>query len=197
VALKPSSYVILGLVRGGLTSGYAIKRFIRDQRMELFWATTFAQIYPELAQLEEGGYLTHREDPQGGRQRRAYALTAKGERALLSWLRRAQIPPRELRDEGFLRLALADLLPTEDAIMLVRRLRARSEAAVREFREDVIPRGEALRSLGVRFPLEICHLGAAYHALIVEHLDQLEADLREPVDASLLKPRGGGASMAG
>jgi DNA-binding PadR family transcriptional regulator len=179
MSLKPSSYVILGLVRGGLTSGYALKRFIDEQRMELFWATTFAQIYPELAQLEEAGYLTHREDPQGGRRRRAYALTAKGERALLSWLRRSRIPPRELRDEGFLRLAFADHLPHEDAIALVGRLRARSEAAVREFRDEIIPKGEALRSLGVRFPVEICRMGAAYHALIVEHLAELEADLRE------------------
>ena len=179
VSLKPSSYVILGLVRGGLTSGYAIKRFVDEQRMELFWATTFAQIYPELAQLEEGGYLTHRDDPQGGRQRRAYALTDRGERALLSWLRRAQIPAREIRDEGFLRLAFADNLPREDAIELVRRLRARSEEAEREFRTEIIPKGEALQSLGARFPVEICRMGAGYHALIVEHLGELEAELLE------------------
>jgi DNA-binding PadR family transcriptional regulator len=179
VALKPSSYVILGLVRGGVTSGYAMKRFIEEQRMELFWATKFAQIYPELTRLEEGGYLTHCEDPQGGRQRRAYTLTDKGERALLSWLRRSRIPPRELRDEGFLRLAFADYLPREDAIELVRRLRARSEEAEREFRAAIIPKGEALLSLGVRFPVEICRMAAGYHASIVEHLSRLEADLRE------------------
>ena len=33
--------------------------------MSAFWATTFAQIYPELAQLEDAGYLTHRDDPHG------------------------------------------------------------------------------------------------------------------------------------
>src|SRR3712207_4622956 len=84
VAVKPSSYLILALVRGGMTSGYAIKRFIEQQRMEVFWATTFAQIYPELAQLENDGYLTSTEDPHGARQRRAYALTPKGERRLMS-----------------------------------------------------------------------------------------------------------------
>jgi DNA-binding PadR family transcriptional regulator len=182
MALKPSSYVILGLVRGGVTSGYAIKQFVDEQRMDLFWATTFAQVYPELAQLEEAGYLTHRENPQGRRQRRVYALTAKGERALLSWLRRSRIPPRELRDEGLLRLAFADHLPREDAIALVRRLRGRSEESVRDFREEIIPKGEALLSAGVRFPVEICRLAAKYHAAVVEHLAQLEADLREEAD---------------
>jgi DNA-binding PadR family transcriptional regulator len=164
VALKTSSYLILGLVRGGVTSGYAIKRFIDEQRMAVFWATTFAQIYPELAQLEDAGYLTHREDPHGARRRRAYALTAKGERALMAWLRRSRVPPMELRDEGLLRLALADHLPRADAIALVQRLRARSEEAEREFREEIIPIGEALRSVGLRFPVVVGSLGAAYHA---------------------------------
>ena len=135
MALKTSSYMILALVRGGITSGYAIKRFIEQQRMEVFWATTFAQIYPELAQLEETGHLTHRDDPHGARQRRAYALTPKGEEALLAWLRQARIAPMELRDEGLLRLAFADQLPREEAIDLVQRLRVRAEEGEREFRE--------------------------------------------------------------
>jgi DNA-binding PadR family transcriptional regulator len=179
MALKPSSYVILGLVHGGVTSGYAIKRFVEEQRMDLFWATTFAQVYPELAHLEDAGYLTHEEDPQGGRQRRVYSLTETGERALLSWLRSPRIPPRELRDEGMLRLAFADHLPRDDAIELVRRLRGRSEDAEREFRDEIIPKGEALHAAGVRFPVEICRMAAAYHAAVVEHLTGLEADLRD------------------
>jgi DNA-binding PadR family transcriptional regulator len=179
VALKTSSFLILGLIRGGVTSGYAIRRFIEQQRMEAFWATTFAQIYPELAQLEEAGYLTHREDPHGARRRRAYTLTAKGERALMSWLRRSRVPPMELRDEGLLRLALADHLPRADAIALVERLRERSEEAEREFREEIIPIGEALRSLGLRFPVVIGQMGAEYHAWAVKHLGQLEAELRD------------------
>jgi DNA-binding PadR family transcriptional regulator len=192
VALKPSSYVILGLVRGGVTSGYAIKRFVEEQRMELFWATTFAQIYPELAHLERSGYLVGRPDPNGGRQRRSYELTDAGEHALLSWLRREHVPPRELRDEGFLRLAFADHLPRADAIDLVRRLRARSEEAEREFREVIIPKGEALGSIGVRFPVEICRMAAAYHAAIVSHLRALEESLAEeplPARADGTPPR--------
>jgi DNA-binding PadR family transcriptional regulator len=179
VALKTSSFLILGLVRGGVTSGYAIKRFIEQQRMEAFWATTFAQIYPELAQLEDDGYLTHREDPHGARQRRAYSLTAKGERALMSWLRRSRVPQMELRDEGLLRLAFADHLPREDALALVRRLRVREEEAEREFREQIIPMGEALRAAGLRFPVVVGQLGAEYHAWAIKRLDQLEAELHE------------------
>ena len=182
MALKTSSYLILGLIRGGVTSGYAIKRFIEQQRMEVFWATTFAQIYPELADLEDSGYLRHEDDPHGARQRRAYSLSAKGERALLSWLRRSRIPTMELRDEGLLRLAFADHLPREDAIVLVQRLRTRAEEAEREFREEILPIGEALRSAGLRFPVEVGRMGASYYAWSVEHLRRLEKDLREELD---------------
>jgi DNA-binding PadR family transcriptional regulator len=177
VALNPSSYMILSLIRGGMTSGYAIKRFIEQQRMEVFWATTFAQIYPELARLEREGYLTHTDDPQGARQRRAYALTAKGERSLMAWLRLDAIPPMELRDEGLLRLAFADHLPRDEAVELVRRLRVRAEEAQREFQETLLPIGEALLAAGLRFPIEIGRMGAGYYAWSIEHLTQLEADL--------------------
>jgi DNA-binding PadR family transcriptional regulator len=195
--LKTSSYLILGLVRGGVTSGYALKRFIEQQRTDSFWATTFAQIYPELAQLEEGGYLEHHEDPHGARQRRAYALTEKGERALMSWLRRETVPKRELRDEGLLRLAFADHLPREDAIELVRRLRARSEEAEREFREEIIPIGKAISaSMGLRFPAEVCRMGAGYHAWAIEHLRQLEEELRDEQRADRKPVRANAAANA-
>ena len=178
VALKASSYLILALVRGGMTSGYAIRRFIEQQRMEVFWATTFAQVYPELAHLEEGGFLTHTDDPHGARQRRAYSLTPKGERMLMAWLRRETIPRMELRDEGLVRLAFADHLPRGEAIELVRRLRVRAEEAEREFRETILPIGEALLAAGLRFPIEIGRMGAGYYAWSVEHLTRLEQDLR-------------------
>ena len=84
----------------------------------------------------------------------------------------------ELRDEGLLRLAFADHLPREEAIELVQRLRARAIATEQEFRETIIPMGEALLAAGLRFPIEIGRMGAGYYAWSIEHLAQLEADLR-------------------
>ena len=199
MALKTSSYVILGLVRGGITSGYALKRFIRRQRMDLFWATTMAQIYPELAHLEEAGYLSHRDDPHGARKRRAYAVTPSGERALMTWIRRQRIPPRETRDEGLLRLAFSNDLSRNEAIELVGRLRARAEESERVLREEVIPRFEAMDpGPGVDFPIEVATLGAAHDAATAEHLRRLEERLRDeakdvrPVrPAALRAPRRG------
>src|SRR5437660_8391557 len=86
VRLKPSAYLMLGMLRAGIGTGYAIKRAV-DQSTRFFWSTSFAQVYPELAHLEEDDYIAGDDDPHGGRPRRTYRVTKKGERALEDWLR--------------------------------------------------------------------------------------------------------------
>jgi DNA-binding PadR family transcriptional regulator len=142
-ALKTSSFLVLGLIRGGVGSGYAIRQTIEQMRMSAFWATSFAQIYPELAQLEQDGYIVGYEDPQGARPRTAYTLTEKGEGAFLAWLTEADLPPTEVRDEGIMRLGFGDHLPREQGLALLGRLRERAEDAEREFREEVLLIAEA------------------------------------------------------
>src|SRR6266567_7108360 len=113
--LKSSAYLILGMLRGGVGTGYAIKRTV-DQSTRFCWATSFAQVYPELARLEAERYIVGHDDPQGQRPRRTYHVTEKGERALEDWLRSQRAPNFEFRDEGLLRLFFADALSEEDAI---------------------------------------------------------------------------------
>ena len=54
--LKPSAYLMLGMLRAGVGTGYAIKRAV-DQSTRFFWSTSFAQVYPELAHLEADTHL--------------------------------------------------------------------------------------------------------------------------------------------
>ena len=68
--LRPVSYLLLGMVRLGATSGYAIKK-AADFSTRAFWPTSLAQVYPELARLEQEGLLVRREDPRGARARGA------------------------------------------------------------------------------------------------------------------------------
>src|SRR6267378_7957366 len=84
--LRPPSYLMLGMVRLGAKSGYAIKK-ATDVSTKAFWPTSLAQVYPELARLESAGLLKRREDPHGARARSAYEITDAGETALLAWLR--------------------------------------------------------------------------------------------------------------
>jgi PadR family transcriptional regulator, regulatory protein AphA len=175
--MKPSSYLILGLVRAGISSGYAIRRAIEDMDMLAFWSTSLAQIYPELRALERSGHLSRREDPHGARARMAYELTPEGEAALMAWLRDLDFPPMDVHDEGLLRLGFADMLPPADALALVAEMRRRAQETERLFRENNIPMAEALREQGQRFPLLIARMGAEYHAWAAAHLAGVEREL--------------------
>src|SRR5438445_2991952 len=84
--LKPPAFLMLGMVRLGARSGYAIKK-AADVSTRVFWPTSLAQVYPELARLERAGLVTRREDLFFFKQKTAYEITEKGEAALLAWLR--------------------------------------------------------------------------------------------------------------
>src|ERR687893_1918296 len=158
--LKPGSYLILGMLERGRETGYAIKHAV-DRSTRLFWAASFAQVYPELAALEEDGYVVSADEPHGARPRRTYRLTDKGRAALGDWLRSERTPDFEFRDEGLLRLFFADAMPPEEAVELVRRLRIRAEEADRGFRAEILSFAEQAR---VRFPLIAAREGASYFA---------------------------------
>lgn len=176
--LKPSAYLILGMLRSGVGTGYAVKRAV-DQSTRFFWATSFAQVYPELARLEQQDYIAGKDEPRGARPRKTYRLTAKGEQALENWLRSRRVPGFEFRDEGLLRLFFADALAEDDAIALVRRLREHAEGAHHDFREDILPLAEQAPDQGFRFPLIAARLGADYYAWRANWFAQLEAELQK------------------
>ncbi|MGN6257264.1 MAG: PadR family transcriptional regulator [Solirubrobacterales bacterium] len=120
--LSPTAYVILGFIRNEPRSGYEIKALV-DNSTRFFWAASYGQIYPELKRLTEAGLLVGSDSPTGGRRRTVYEITADGEEELRAWLRQ---PPRtfEMRDEGLLKLFFADALPREEALAIVREMRA-------------------------------------------------------------------------
>jgi DNA-binding PadR family transcriptional regulator len=176
---RPSSFFILGMLRLGATSGYAIKK-ATDISMRYFWPTSLAQVYPELGRLEEQGMVVRHDDSHGNRARAAYEVTEQGTEAMLEWLRGTEEEPLRLRDEGILRLYFADALPPSEQIRLVRRLRERSGETGRELREDVVPLGEILeQETGTRFPGTIARFGADVFAFAEEWFAKLEAELNE------------------
>jgi DNA-binding PadR family transcriptional regulator len=174
--LKPPAYLMLGMLRLGARSGYAIKK-ATDVSTRFFWPTSLAQVYPELARLERQGLVTRREDPQGARARSAYEITEKGEAALLEWLRSTLEAPLQFRDEGVLRLFFADALPREDQLTLVRRLRERARIAKAHMRSEIIPLAEAAEQTGTQFPSVVARLGADTYAYAESWLVKLETEL--------------------
>jgi PadR family transcriptional regulator, regulatory protein AphA len=117
--MDPTSvtWAVLGLLEQRPRSGYDIKRAV-DRTIRHFWAASYGQIYPELKRLEAAEWIRGSDDPQGGRSRRTYSITATGRAELQRWLRAGDTRV-ELRDESLLRLFFADSLPPDQALGLL------------------------------------------------------------------------------
>ena len=174
--LRPPSYLVLGMLRLGARSGYAIKK-ATDISTRVFFPTSLAQVYPELARLEGDGLVTRRADPHRGRSWSAYDLTDRGEQTLIAWLRSERFAPTQFRDEGLLRLFLADALSHEDQIALVHRMRDRARAAERWMQTEVLPAAQALERRGFRHPHTVARLGADSYGFLADWLDRLASEL--------------------
>jgi PadR family transcriptional regulator AphA len=178
--LKPPSYLMLGMLRLGARSGYAIKK-TADLSTKYFWPTSLAQVYPELARLENAGLVSRSDDPRGARTRSAYKLTEEGESALLAWLRSPRQAPVQIRDEGLLRLFFADALPLDDQITLVRRARESDQAAATRIRTEILPLTDSAKQSGTRFPALVAELSADIYTYSAEWLARLEAELEAEI----------------
>jgi len=74
VKLTAPSYLILGMLRLGIRSGYGIKK-AADVSTKHFWPMSLAKVYPELASLEDAGLIVRSDDPHGARSRHSYEPT--------------------------------------------------------------------------------------------------------------------------
>ena len=100
-------YALLALLSDGEAHGYELlKRFIR--RIGPFWHPNIGQVYQLLHELERRGLVVRRDEDAGSRTRRVFRLTARGERALDTWLTRRPGWPAPLREEIFVRLLAAE-----------------------------------------------------------------------------------------
>ncbi len=168
------------MVRLGARSGYAIKK-ATDISTRVFFSTSLAQVYPELARLHAAGLTTRHEDPHGRRSRLAYTITEQGEDALRAWLRStARLGPTLFRDENLMRLFFADALPHEEQLTLLRRMHDQAREAQHWMETEVIPAARAIERRGYRHPHTVARLGADPYRFMADWYQRLEADL-EPL----------------
>jgi DNA-binding PadR family transcriptional regulator len=179
--LSPTAYVILGFVRNEPRSGYEIKALV-DNSTRFFWAASYGQIYPELKRLSEAGLIVGSDTPTGGRKRTVYEITADGTDELRSWLRQAP-ETFEMRDEGLLKLFFADALPREEAVAILRAMRAR-RLAVHEQLEAI---RETKGELDDPFPMIVLESGLEFTQWFADWCERIEARL---LDAALEKRSG-------
>lgn len=169
--LSPTAYVILGFVRNEPRSGYEIKALV-DNSTRFFWAASYGQIYPELKRLAEAGLITGSDSPTGGRKRTIYEITADGEEELRAWLR--QTPETfEMRDEGLLKLFFANALKRDEAVEILRAMRAKRLAVHRQLKAIEDLKGE----IEDPFPMIVLQGGLEFSQWFADWCERMEAQL--------------------
>ena len=161
--------MILGAISKGCRSGYAIKQLV-DNATRFFWAASYGQIYPELRRLEAEGLITGAADDTGGRARTEYTLTDEGRARLRTWL----LDPDagyELRDQGLLKLFFAGAVERDEAVEIVRNMRAD--------REQILTRLRAIEARGVAegFPAVALEYGIEHHEWMIDWCRRAERRL--------------------
>jgi DNA-binding PadR family transcriptional regulator len=186
--LKPISYMVLGMLRLGASSGYAIKK-AADASTSRIWPVSLAQVYPELARLEEAGLVSRHDDPHGARARSSYELTERGEEALIAWLRSPSETEIQVRAEGMLRIFFIDALPDKEQMALA----GRAREVIRDIRTHMYDKDlrgplDDFDERGIRGPLFLGRLNEAMMERGEEWFAQLEAMLKAELETK--RPRG-------
>lgn len=148
----------LALLARSPAHGYELKQLL-DERFGATLALNAGQVYTTLQRLERDGLVEGVDIPEDTRGKRVYAITAAGREALEAWFEETSTPTR-LRDELYLKLALADATGIVETMTLIDRQRRAALQALRALDE---------RSSGDSTIASLLAEGAAFH---------LEADLR-------------------
>ncbi|MGH3145256.1 MAG: PadR family transcriptional regulator [Rubrobacter sp.] len=127
-------YAILGLLSREALSGYDLTGRMRG-RVGYFWSAGHSQIYPELARLEGGGYVTHSVVEQQERpDKKVYEITGKGLEALREWVVQPPVP-KPSRDELVLKAYSVWLADPEESARLFREEEKRHEEQLAHYKE--------------------------------------------------------------
>ncbi|CCE08027.1 Transcriptional regulator, PadR-like family [Bradyrhizobium sp. STM 3843] len=119
VRLSPVSCLVLGLIGlRGPSTPYDLKKAI-SRSVSYFWPFPHSQLYGEPERLAEAGLLSCKSE-EGGRRRKLYSLTRKGNAALRQWLRTSPGELFELRDTAVLQLFFGEFMSEEDLVALAR-----------------------------------------------------------------------------
>jgi len=110
---------ILGFLEREPMTGYDLKTRCFDAAAGHVWTADQAQVYRTLERLSARGLVRSHLVPQRGKpDRRVFRITAKGQKALLSWLREPQTPV-SVRDPLLMRVLMStDLSDAEIADLL-------------------------------------------------------------------------------
>jgi DNA-binding PadR family transcriptional regulator len=126
---------LLALLAKEPAHGYELKTQLEQVFGEAYPAPNIGQIYVTLQRLERDGLVRSQDVVQSTRpNKRVYELTDVGREALVTWVDKTSEGPR-VRDEFFMKLALAQLAGTSDRLGLIIRQRRHYLAQMRSLSE--------------------------------------------------------------
>ncbi|MFJ6632915.1 PadR family transcriptional regulator [Streptomyces sp. NPDC091376] len=114
---------LLALLSRGPAHGYELKQDLEQLLGAAYPQPNVGQIYVTLGRLEKSGLIEGEEVAQSSRpNKKIYRLTEAGTEALRAWFEDTADEPR-VRDEFFMKLALAPRTGLADQIALINRQR--------------------------------------------------------------------------
>ncbi|MFF7202289.1 PadR family transcriptional regulator [Streptomyces sp. NPDC008141] len=137
---------LLALLTRGPAHGYELKHDLEKLLGAAYPQPNVGQIYVTLGRLEKAGLIAGEDVEQAGRpNKRTYRLTDAGHEAVLAWFEETTDEPR-VRDEFFMKIALAPESGLADPIVLINKQRRQylntmrdlSKLAVAEDRDNRI-----------------------------------------------------------
>lgn len=170
-------HTLLALLDWAPSHGYAL----REGSKGYSWLhpMTNANIYPALRELEEAGFIEHRQEVVEGRLRKVYSTTAAGKAELTRWLGEDDDETGVFRDPRLLKICLL----RENSLVKARKwvqqdvdrideLVSESEVFLRE-RAERIPKYSLMVA---RHGVELARLRRQF---LSEVLESIDADLAE------------------
>jgi DNA-binding PadR family transcriptional regulator len=140
--LNPVSCLVLGLIGlRGPSTPYDLKKAI-GRSVSYFWPFPHSQLYGEPERLAEAGLLS-RKSEEGGRRRKLYSLTRKGDAALKQWLKTSPGALFEMRDMAVLQLFFSEFTSAENLVALAKdqtRLARERLATYAQIEQTYLPR---------------------------------------------------------
>jgi DNA-binding PadR family transcriptional regulator len=133
-------YPFLALLAAGPAHGYELRQAFEERFGGLLPPINAGQIYTTLGRLERDGLVAGDDVAQNGRpNKRVYALTEDGRRALAEWVA-APGPGAKLKDEFFVKLVLAGVTGVADPRALIERQRREYLQSLRDLDQLAVER---------------------------------------------------------
>jgi DNA-binding PadR family transcriptional regulator len=162
----------MAMLAGEREYGYEIKQALEAEFGDLLPVMNAGQIYSTLARLERDGLVVGDVVPGDNRGKRLYQLTDAGREELARWIE-ATVPGTRLKDEFFMKFAVATSVGLADPMTLIERQRL-------EYLQSLRDLDAALSANGKGPAAQLLVDGAILHLKAdLEWLDLIESRLTQ------------------